>query len=140
MKRATACWLSRVFASARRSREMDRKACGTTGESDESDRSDELIRSITYQSDQSATRSVQHRSSLPKVVTTSRIIVLTSLNDMVDDDDERDDTVKGKEETEERIYKGLSHIDINLDDIEILSPIDISSRQVDSKSYRLQPT
>lgn len=68
MKRATTCWLSRVFASACALREysgeaidafwiktlseMDRKAYGTTGESerDESDRSDELIRSITYQS------------------------------------------------------------------------------------------
>jgi hypothetical protein len=59
---------------------------------------------------------------------------------MVDDDDERDDTTQGKEETEERIYKGLSHIDINLDEIKTLSPIDISSHQVDSISYRLQPT
>jgi hypothetical protein len=82
MKRATTRWLPRVFASACALREysgeaidvfwiktlseMDRKACGTTGESDESDRSGELIRSITYQS---ATRSVQHRSILPKVVT-----------------------------------------------------------------------
>jgi hypothetical protein len=60
---------------------MDRKACGTTGESDGSDQSGELIRSITYQS---ATRSIQHRSILPKVVTTSRIVGLTSLNDMDD--------------------------------------------------------
>jgi hypothetical protein len=50
---------------------------------------------------------------------------------MDDDDDERDDTVQGKEETEERIYKGLSHIDINLDDNKTISLIDISSHQVD---------
>ena len=45
----------------------------------------------------------------------------------MDDDDERDDTVQGKEETEERMYKGLSHIDINLEDIKTHSPIYISS-------------
>jgi hypothetical protein len=57
----------------------------------------------------------------------------------MDDDDERNDTVRGKEETEERIYKGLSHNDINLNDIKTLSPIHISSHRVDSRSYRLQP-
>jgi hypothetical protein len=75
------------------------------------------------------------------VVTTSRIIGLTSLNDMDDRTTTMSEMIpfKGRRRRRKGYIKGFPNIDVNLDDIKTVSPIDISSHQVDSGSYRLQP-